>query len=182
MSDFWELSTGEEVQSTTSFEMEGGNLDPIPNNTSLVAVIDEAKIDTDREGNKFVSLRWSALQPVEYKNRKVFQKLWVFSTHPDPRAKDPAKKRDTALKMLSAIDANTGGKLKAAGRAPTDESLGAFTNKPMIILTKIWEMKNDKGDKSSGNWIASVSPKVGKVDVPAAAPKKAKPVDDDIPF
>jgi len=180
MSDFWELSTGEEVQASNSFEIEGGNLEPIPNNTSLVAVIDEAKIDTDRDGNKFISLRWSALQPVEYKNRKIFQKLWVLS--PDPRAKDPAKKRDTALKMLMAIDANTGGKLKAAGRAPTDESLGSFTNKPMMILTKIWEMKNDNGDKSSGNWIASVSPKVGKVDVPAAAPKKAKPIEDDVPF
>ena len=67
MSDFWELSTGEEVQASNSFEIEGGNLEPIPNNTSLVAVIDEAKIDTDRDGNKFISLRWSALQPVEYK-------------------------------------------------------------------------------------------------------------------
>ena len=88
---FWTTSTGEDLRQTDgTYEADGGNLEPIPNNTTAVAMIDEAKWDTTQIGDQFVSLRWTVLSPPEYKNRKVFQKLWIRD--PDPRAKDADKK------------------------------------------------------------------------------------------
>ena len=164
MSDFWNLSDGEDVKEIAGsgeFDAGGGNLLPIPSETSVLAAIDEAKWDKDTNGNRFISLRWTILGPDEYKNRKVFQKLWV--TDADPRAK-PDKvdaKRDKAKKMLGAIDTNCGGKLLAKGVAPTDESLtSCLTNKPMVVKVMIWEQRDRmSGEMARGNWIGAVSPK-----------------------
>ena len=173
---FWNL---ENLPENGEFETGGGDIKPIPADTSCLASIDEAKWDHDRDGNTYVSLRWSVLMPAEYKNRKVFQKLWVKDE--DPRAKDPAKKKDKAMRMLAAIDFNAGGKLKAAGVEPTDESLGAcLVGKPMIIKVMEWKMDDAvTGEIKTGNWIGAVSPKKG-----AAAPAaKAAPVAaGDAPF
>jgi len=134
------------------------------------------------------------MEPAEYANRKVFQKLWV--TDDDPNAKDAekaAKKRDKAKKMLAAIDANCGGKLAKTARKPTDDDLAlALTNRPMTIKCMVWEMKGSDGTMNSGNWIAAVGAKSKGVDVKAAKPspaRKAAPASsfgddlgDDIPF
>lgn len=177
---FWDLSDGEDITKTGGqFEIGGGSMEPIPNETSCVAFIDEAKWDATREGQSFISLRWSVVAPADYKNRKIYQKLWVKD--PDPRARDADKKRDKALRMLVAIDTNAGGKLLAKKEEPTDETLSiCLTNKPMQIKCMVWEMTNDTtGEKSSGNWIAAVSPKGG-----AAAPKKTSKIEEDteVPF
>jgi hypothetical protein len=173
---FWNL----EETSTGEFEVGGGEIAPIPADTQCLASIDEAKWDNDRDGNSYVSLRWNVLQPAEYKNRKVFQKLWVRDD--DPRAKDAGKKRDKAIRMLGAIDQNAGGKLRAAGVEPTDESLGlALVNKPMLIKVMVWKITDEvTGENKAGNWIGAVSPR-SKTAAPAVA--KAAPVKtEDAPF
>lgn len=160
---FWDIE--EEV--TGSFEMGGGAIEPIPDNTDVLAAPDEVKWDS-YEGDQYISIRWTILKPSEYANRKIFQKVRVFDTD--------SKKADKAKRMLAAIDANAGGMLRASGVQPTDELLTkALTNKQMIIKLMVWEM-NDK----SGNWVAAVSPKTG-ADVPM--PQKKKDDDfEDVPF
>jgi len=184
---FWQLSDGDDANTgEKEYEQETGNLSPIPDGSSVLALIDEAKWNETRdEQAEHISLRWSVIEPAEYANRKVFQKLWV--TDDDPNVKDAAKmekKRDKAKRMLAAIDANAGGKLSKVPRRPSDDDLAlALTNRPMIIKCMVWEM----GD-NSGNWIAAVSPKAKGVSLAGAkAPaKKAAPVsdvdDDDVPF
>lgn len=184
---FWDLSDGESANTgEKEYEQETGNLSPIPDGSSVLALIDEAKWNETRdEQAEHISLRWSVIEPAEYANRKVFQKLWV--TDDDPNVKDAAKmekKRDKAKRMLAAIDANAGGKLSKVPRRPSDDDLAlALTNRPMIIKCMVWKM----GD-NSGNWIAAVSPKSKGVSVAEtkAPAKKAASVsdvdDDDVPF
>jgi len=190
---FWDLSDGESAATgEKEYEQESGNLAPIPDGSSVLAIIDEAKWQETRDRDaEFISLRWSVMEPAEYANRKVFQKLWV--TDDDPNAKDAdkaAKKRDKAKKMLAAIDANCGGKLsKKAGRPSDDDLALALTNRPMIIKCMVWEMKGSDGTMNSGNWIAAVSPKAKGVSMAEAPARKAEPaksafddLDDDVPF
>jgi hypothetical protein len=54
---FWNLSTGN-LDTSGSFDMGGGDMEPIPANTQCLAMIDEAKWDS-KEGNSYVSLRWT---------------------------------------------------------------------------------------------------------------------------
>lgn len=195
---FWDLSDGENAAASaeTEYEIPGGNLEPIPDGSSVLALIDEAKWD-ERNEAEYISLRWSVLAPDEFKNRKIFQKLWV--TDDDPNAKDAdkaAKKRDKARRMLAAIDANAGGKLVKQSGKPTDEALTqCLTNKPMIIKVMIWSMDDRErpGEKIEGNWIAAVAPRDKGVDVKAAKPRPqpaaqsggyggGAALDDDIPF
>lgn len=194
MSGFWDLSDGGSAADTgAEYEVPGGNMEPIPDGSSVLAMIDEAKWD-ERNEAEYISLRWSVLSPDEYKNRKIFQKLWV--TDDDPGVKDAvkaAKKRDKARRMLAAVDANAGGKLTAKPGKPTDESLTAcLTNKPMIIRVAMWEMDDrETGGKVRGNWVQAVAPKSKGIDVkptnavkPATASKSAASDDDgdEIPF
>ena len=178
MSNFWELSDGDDVVKTGGkFEVGGGNnFEPIPNNTNCVAVIDESGVISNPSGLRLISLRWSILTPVEYKNRKVFHKLWVFDH--DPQAKDPIVRKDKAKKMLFAIDNNCGGKLMASGKEPSNQSLQAsLMNTPMQIKVNL--MKRDDG--TSMNWISSVSPRGGGAGTMSAA-ASPKVADDDVPF
>jgi len=194
---FWDLSDGTDAAKTaeTEYEIPSGNLDPIPDGSSVLALIDEAKWDT-KDDASFISLRWSVLSPDEYKNRKVFHKLWV--TDDDPNAKDAdkaAKKRDKARRMLAAIDANAGGQLSKGGEPSDDELTSALCNKPMVIKCMEWSMpdRDQPGEFIRGNWIAAVAPSDKGIDV---KPAKAKPasaslaggsgggadMDDEIPF
>lgn len=182
MSDFWGLSDGDSVKATTSYQLEGGSIEPMPDGTQVMASIDEARWD-DKDGAEFISLRWTVLKPDTYKNRKVFQKLWVMGNNPNQS--DPTKAKaqgDKAKRMLGAIDGNCGGKLMAGGGKPSDMDLQtSLIAKPMIVKLAVWEMTGSKGDKMNGNWVQAVSPKEsGVVEVPK---KAADPVDDDsIPF
>lgn len=191
---FWTLSTGEDARETDgTFEIAGGDLKPIPSETSVLASIDEAKWDADKEGNQFVSLRWSVLAPEEYKNRKIFQKLWIKD--PDPRAKDADKKKDKAVRMFAAIDKNCGGKIMASDAEPTSEKLALnLCGKPMVAVVMVWDMTNETtGEKMTGNWIAKVSPRNAATTASATttttvaamssgATAKAAPATKDIPF
>jgi len=183
MTNFWNLSDGADIASVgTTFETGGGSIEPLPNDTTALAIIDEAKWDEDREGNRFISLRWSVLTPAEYKNRKVFHKLWVEDAKPNQ--KDPVKYRDKQIKMLAAIDKNAGGKLSSSEKRPTDEVMGnALTNKPMMIKVMIWEITKDDGSMGRGNWVASVAPRGGAQATSVYnKPASAHVGDDDAPF
>lgn len=168
---FWNLSDGNNAAQTNgNMDMGGGNIEPIPNNTELLAAIDEAKMDSYEDDN-YISLRWNVLAPEEYKNRKIFQKVRVFDANP--------QKADKAKRMLMAIDHNCGGKLAAGGEAPSDYNMNAsLVAKPMNVKVQIWEI-NDK----SGNWISSVAARNAAPQPTMTAAPQAAPQDmsDDIP-
>lgn len=180
---FFTTSTGDNLaqNNTGSFSMGGDDFAPIPQDTRVLAVCEEAKI-SEYQGDRYINLKWGIAQPKEYANRKIFQKVKVFATD--------STKRDKALRMLAAIDANAGGKLAKENKEPTDQSLSAaLTNRPMVLKLGVWELE----DKSkSGNWVQEVSAKKGAAE-PAPAPRPAPApapratggfddMDDDIPF
>ena len=175
---FWDLSTGDSAKDTgTEYEIPGGNMAPIPEGSSVLAAPDEVKWAEDKNNNRYISLRWSVLGPEEYKNRKVFHKLWV--TDLDPSAKDEAKgiaKRDKARKMLAAIDANAGGRLSKIDRVPTDDDLAlALSNRPMITTLQVWQVQDRQtGGTVEGNWVCAVNPKSKGVDIKPATVKPAR--------
>ena len=205
MSDFWNLSDGEDVKETAGtgeFDAGGGNLLPIPGETNVLAAIDEAKWDKNENGDRFISLRWNVLAPDDYKGRKVFQKLWVLDADPRAKADKVAAKRDKAKKMLAAIDTNAGGKLLAKPVMPTDEALTLhLTNKPMVVKVMLWSMKDQMtGKMMRGNWVGAVAPKGSDLSTPeqiersksemahahansaGQAAKSNRKIDDEIPF
>lgn len=167
--NFWSTSDNDDATKTDgSFESGGGNFDPIPEGSSVLAIPDEAKWDSPRDrSEEFVSIRWSVIAPDEYKNRKVFQKLWVDDHDPNVRDHDKAvRKTDKAKRMLAAIDANAGGKLARNAKKPDDQDLAtALIGKQMIIKLGVWDM-----DGNSGNWVMAVSSKAnGKVEAKPAS-------------
>jgi len=146
MANFWTTSDNKVITTTGEFTSGGGKIENIPDDTTCLALIDEAGI-AEYDGAEYVNLRWTVLEPVAYKGRKIFHKVRVFDA-------DIAK-ADKAKKMLMAIDTNCGGKLAESQEAPNDNSMAkALLNKPMLIKVMIWELNG-----RSGNWIASVSPR-----------------------
>ena len=147
--NFWgNLDTN---STTGAFESGGGSFEPLPNGTQVLAHIEDAKWAEDqRSFERYIELKWSVLQPEEYKNRKVFQKVKVLDGE--------IKKADKAKMMLAAIDKNaSGGKLLSTGKAPTDiEMMRHLSSKPMILKLGVWEMEGKKG-----NWVQAVAPKNG---------------------
>jgi hypothetical protein len=175
---FFNLSTGEQANTSGTMEMGGGDIEPIPAKTQVKAAIEEASWYTPKDGgDTVISLKWAVLAPKEYANRKVFQKLKVKDSDP--------KKRDKAIMMLGAIDKNCGGKLFASGQEPTDDTLMmCLLNKPMVLLLQVWAMDDpNTGEKKKGNWVAAVSPISGQAAQAAQTAKPAPvPFDDDITF
>lgn len=163
------------------FQLGGGTLQPIPDDTRVLAVCEEAKNEMYNH-SEYIKLKWRVSQPAEYANRVLFQKLQVYDD-----AKSAAHR-----KMLAAIATNAGGKLfsemeKANEESPSDRSLTTLTNKPMVLLLGVWELD----DKSkNGNWVKAVSPR--KQNAVSAAVEKIKAVVaparderedlDDVPF
>lgn len=188
---FWDNDDGSEIEDTKGeFDAGGGNLDPIPDGSSVLAMPDEAKWAEDKDGNEHISIRWTVAKPEEFANRKVWQKLWVSDDK--PRSKDAAKDREKAKRMLMAIDANAGGKLKRKAGRPSDEDLAlALISKPMVVRLGVWDM-----DGKQGNWVQAVMPKdrelkTGAAPRPAgnskpssgrAAPSFDDDLEDEIPF
>lgn len=185
---FWNMNDGSTVEAGTSYEVEGGNLEPIPDDTGCIGAIEEAKWD-DYEGDRYISLKWRVMAPAEFAKRVIYHKVKVFGMASD---KDPKATADKAKRMLGAIDSNAGGKLMKLGKEPTDTDLmSALVGKMMGIKLKVWKMKKDDGTDMSGNWVCAVAPAKGgqkEAPKPKAAEKKPEPVadagniDDDIPF
>jgi hypothetical protein len=178
---FWDLAN---LPENGHFDMGGGDMEPIPANTTCLANIDEAKWATDRDGNSHIAIRWSILQPSEYKNRKVFQKLWVNG---DPKVDDAEKNANKAKKaklMLAVIDMNAGGKLRAAGVDPTDEMMSkVLTGVPMMIKIMQWSQPDrETGQTRIGNWIGAVSARNGSAPPPAAGKPAKTEATSEVPF
>lgn len=173
---FFKLSTGQTAQSDGNFEI-GGSSELIPEGTKVRACITEAGWK-EYQGARYINLRWDVVDG-EFKKRVIFHKIRV--------EEDDPKKRDRALMMLAAIDANCGGKLAQIDGEPSDMDLTkALANKPVVIRLGVWEKEG-----KSGNWVQAVE---GSAKKPAAskpassAPAKKEPetkedLDDvDIPF
>lgn len=197
MSDFWGLSDGSSATDTDeNFELAGGNLEPIPEGSTVIAAVENAQWQHDRDNNEFLEIKWRVAKPETFANRVIYQKLWV--TDFDPRAKDDAaakKKQDNARRLLSRIDAEAGGKLARKSGKPTNDELAiALHNKLMAIKVMIWSMTGSDGKEMSGNWIAAVMSKSKPVEITIAAPPKPQAakvqtsqffvddLDDDVPF
>lgn len=153
-------------QANTGNKFEAGTtMEPIPEGTSVKAMVEDAKLD-EYDGERYINLRWTVLAPETYNNRKVFQKVRVFDSD--------SKKADKAKRMLAAIDANCGGKLVAANQEPDDALLQqSLLNKPMVIKLGVWEIED-----KSGNWIMAVS----ATDAASApTPTQAEP-SEEMPF
>lgn len=184
---FWETADGSNAQQADGkFEMGGDTLAPIPEDTSVLAIAEEAK-NNEYQGDEYINVKWRISKPAEYANRVIFQKIRAYDSD--------ATKADKAKRMLAAIAANAGGGLfstmeQRGEDRPSDMSLAQICNRPMVLKLGIWELE----DKTkSGNWIKAVSPAKSGAAAPAAAPKpaaKPKPApapvadsfDDDIPF
>ena len=175
---FWNLNDGSTASTDGAFEIEGGDLEPIPAKTGCLAAIEEAKWD-EYDGDRYISLKWRIAKPSEYANRVIFHKVKVFGTSRD---KDPQATADKAKKMLAAIDANAGGKLMKVQGEPTDQDLmTALMGKLMAIKVMVWEMTIE-GEERKGNWISAVAPaKSGQATAPAqqAAPQSSPSADFD---
>jgi hypothetical protein len=147
-----------------SFEM-SGSIEPIEAGTHLLAVMDEAHWQDGRAGGPdYVEVRWNVLQPQQYANRKVYQKVHIED-------KDE-KRREKHQRMLLTMDAIAGGKLAAAGERPTDAGLATLLNKPMMIRVDVWETDDGK----RGNWVSKVGP---AKETPPRAPEA---IEADVPF
>lgn len=173
---FWDNT--EKPQGGT-YESGGGGFEPIPAGTQVLFSADEAAW-AEYDGVRYINIKWTVLEPAEYKNRIVFQKMYPLNNH--PQNKDPAAKGAKDRAMLAAIDQNaSGGKLMELGREPTDMDLAAnICARPMMGKLAVWETE----DKSkSGNWVQAVAPKGSGV---ASTPQQpslpnAEP-DNNIPF
>lgn len=183
---FWDTVDGEDARKTDgTYDSGAGDFEPIPAGTQVLMAAEQASWDTIKDSDEqFVSIRWTVLQPEQYKNRKIFQKVRVNYSEPG--------KRDKAKRMLAAIDANAGGSLIKSSDMPSDADLArALFNRPMIGLVQVWKLKDAQtGEEKTGNFIAAVSPRNKKVQ-PMQKPEQ-EPVkrivegdgsfDDDIPF
>lgn len=139
---FFKLSEGQ-LNTTGNFAV-ASDIEPMPKDTQVKSCIDEVKWD-EYQGERYISVRWQVLAPKQYANRKIFQKLKVEQSD--------VKKRDKAIQMLAAIDANCGGKLMSAGVEPNDAAMQKnLLMKPMVLLLDVWAI-----DDKKGNWVKAVS-------------------------
>lgn len=173
--NFFTTSDNKAIDTQSTFDMGGGNFEPIPENTQLKVIVSEAKWE-EYDNVKNISIKWDIIEG-EFKGRKIFQKVRVLDAD--------AKKADKAKTMLAAIDGNAGGALMAAGVMPDDMALSInLMNKPMAIVVSIWDMNG-----KTGNWVKAVAPLNAPATTPVAAtPKPQAPTvgstdfDDDIGF
>jgi hypothetical protein len=195
---FWDLSDGEAANkdAKTEYEIPGGNMEPIPNDSDVLARIKDVKWAGKRDAlEKYVEIQWQVEAPDQFKNRIVFHKLWVADL--DPSAKDEAKareKRDKARRMLATIDANAKGSLMQSNDAPTDNSLAlALVDARMVIKVMEWSIEDSSGGGTiRGNWVAGVKRKDSETRVGNALPQKPSApaygggstddLEDEIPF
>lgn len=175
MSNFWNTSDGQSAQTNDGkFEMGGGDLPPIPDGTSVLAVAEEAK-NNEYQGDTYINVKWRISKPQEYANRVIFQKVRAYDSD--------TNRADKAKRMLAAIASNSGGGLFSAMQqrnetAPSDISLSQLCNRPMVLKLGVWELD----DKSkSGNWVQAVAPAKAGTPAPTANPVVAPPVQHQAP-
>ena len=165
---FWDLEDGVTIDysSDGTYEIPGAEVLP---EGDYVALIKDIKIDSWEDNPEYIQISWSIVKPEKYKKRIVFHKLHVND--------EKLAKREKALRMLYAININSGENLPRTEDAPSEVDLKkAFKSRQMTIRLKIWE--NDEKTKK-GNWVDKVSPKVDSVPEPSEV---STVVDEDVPF
>lgn len=185
---FWQTSDNDDATQTgSSFDGGGGNMEPIPDNTTCTAMLDEVKWAETNDNAKaeYISARWRIVKPEIYANRVVFHKIFCTDDKPGAKADKIDQTRDKAKRMLAAIDANAGGKLAKLSTKPSDVQLAtALLGKAMNIKVMVYDMEDrqDATKRVTGNWIAAVSAKSAIAEVKAApkpAPAASVFADDD---
>ena len=165
---FFKKSTGADAAQEATGEKDMGNRVLIPEDTTVLAVVDSAKIESPNEyHNGRIQIEWKVLKPALYLGVSIKHNLQVWN--------EQDSKRDKALDMLAAVDKNAGGKLAAAGTEPTEDSLNrALVGKAMLLTMGVYDGRN---------WVSKVAPSKAK---PAPEPKPIPDPsivdDDDIPF
>lgn len=182
---YFKLSTGENAVTDGDFKTGNDGFALIPKGQVVKAAITSLKWDQYQDNPEVLALEWVIAKPDQYRNRKLFQKI---------KLNDPdSSKRDTAVRMFSAIYANAGGDISKFTSKPTEQQMiGDLANKFMLLELGIWELD----DKSkSGNFVSRVSPnnnadQAAKVDVIVGAEKPKLAYDpassaedgDELPF
>lgn len=168
---YFNLSNGQAPVANTEFDMGGGDIAPIPKGTVVRAIAEQVKWDSFNGEPDYISITWQVQLPVEFKNRKVFQKIRVEDS-------DPAK-ADKAIMMLGAILANANSSFEDLGQGkPSSDRLNQLlTFKPMSLKLAVWEIEKD-GEKKTGNWVQSVSASQSQ----SSGAKQQVVVEDDLPF
>lgn len=178
---FFTLSTGKKAneEGNTTFE-NGGNYDPMPDNTTVVAAI--SKISWAAPSDYYladsIKAEWDVLEPAAYAGRKFKQAIKIYDPKPDVA--------DKAKTMLSVMDSITGGKIMAeisrTNMDPDDNILAlALINRPMTLTLGLFTPK--EADKSAMNWVKKVTPRVrgGVAQVAAPTNKDASPTPAETP-
>lgn len=187
---FWNTSEGEAIGQTEEYEAPGGSFETFPDNTDVMAYIDEIKWQENKPeygGGRYINYRICVTQPETYKNRKSYFKLWVNGDN--PKHKDPKKQGDTHKRLLGAMATNAGGGLFSVDGEPTDEQLAQhLSNKLMVFKLGAYELDGEDGKKVTGNYVKAVSPKTKTVEdvKPQSDNGGTRPasrdLDDSIPF
>ncbi len=176
---FWNLSDGSDAKEVgSSFEQDGGAFEPIPNNTTVSAAVEEISWKTYYESQaEHVQIKWRISKPEAYANRVLFDKLNLDGSDPNKNEEKNAKAKDNAIRKLVALY-NMHGRTLPNGRPTNDDLQKALQNKFANLKVLEWEMDDGNGGTRRGNWVAGVS---GKGSVTEAAKEKpaAKPVEDD---
>ena len=147
---FWtlsnnELAKGDEASShVASFKV-------IPDGTCAVAMIKEFVNDKDKQGNPFLKAVYK-LADGEFKNREVIHKIKCFDSK--------ASIADRSINMLKRIYDLTGQK-PTHNDAPKDSDLLVFKGKILGVKIAEWNMVNNDGTMSEGNYISEVHPAAG---------------------
>lgn len=163
-----------EVPANGEFSSGGGDFELLPEGTRVLFEVEQAEI-RQYEDIDNISLRWSVLQPELYKNRKIFQNVYVFA--------DDKEKRMKARKMLAAIDVNADNRLtKYAEKKKI--SLNEFTTEDLTICLVGQSMTGTIGKYKDKNIVRGISPaNSAKIKEPTkTAPKKEIDEDEDLPF
>lgn len=175
----------------------GGGFELIPEGTVAKALLEDASYKEPETAwalrdtpNGIVEIQWRILEPAEFKNRIVFQKLhvhgsrsqekvkgelqWIDMDETIPKMVDNKDKAIKHLTMLMAIDMIANGE-RTIKNAKDD--LDSLKNNIMDIQLSTWKM----GDRE-GNWVSAVTPS-GVQEIKIGTAKKQNPVDEgDIPF
>ena len=72
---FFTLSTGNQAEAKSTFEISGGTSEPIPGGSILLAMVTEAKWD-EYQGERLLNLRWDVVGK-EYTKRVIFQNYFL---------------------------------------------------------------------------------------------------------
>lgn len=141
---YFNLSDNSALTNSTSFDA-NPDIEPIPDGTVVNLMVDNVKWESS-EYEFFIRIKW-VVTTGQYLKRIVMQKIRI--EHADPA------KRDKAMRMFAAVDANlTGGQIVAKGEKPTDELMMMnWQNKTLRAKLGVWESEDSS---AKGNWVQAV--------------------------